>query len=309
MAEISFIYKGIEIKIQSNLNDKMKDIINKFILKIENNNKQKYFIYNGNQINEVLTFYQQANETDKKSKKMNIVVEDVEGTYIKEEKKKSKEIICPECEENILINIKDYKITLYECKNNHIKNKILLDEFENTQKIDISKIKCNKCFEKSLNKIYNNEFYVCNSCRINLCPICKSIHNKAHNIIKYEDKNFICKKHNDSFIRFCKKCKENICLLCEKDHKNHENIYLGDMIINKYELLKENENLTNIIDKLRMIIEEIKKILDKVLNNIEIYNKINKEIIDNYDERKRNYYLLMNINEINKYNLFTIFSI
>ena len=120
MVEVIFNYKGIETVILSNINDKMKDIINKFISKSENINKNIYFLYNGDNINKELTFDQQANEIDIKRKKMNILVYDEE----KEENNKnigniikSKEIICPECNENILININNYKINLNECKN------------------------------------------------------------------------------------------------------------------------------------------------------------------------------------------------
>ena len=121
MVEVIFNYKGIETVILSNINDKMKDIINnKYISKSENINKNIYFLYNGDNINKELTFDQQANEIDIKRKKMNILVYDEE----KEENNKnigniikSKEIICPECNENILININNYKINLNECKN------------------------------------------------------------------------------------------------------------------------------------------------------------------------------------------------
>ena len=75
---------------------------------------------------------------------MNILVYDKEqNDNINENNTiKSKDVICPECKENILMKIKDYRINLYECKNNHTKNNILFDEYENLQKIDISKIKC-----------------------------------------------------------------------------------------------------------------------------------------------------------------------
>ena len=52
---------------------------------------------------------------------------------------KSKEIICPKCNESIKIYIEDYNIFLNEW---HEIDNILFDEFEQTQKIDISKIKC-----------------------------------------------------------------------------------------------------------------------------------------------------------------------
>ena len=74
--------------------------------------------------------------------KMNILVFDKdENNYMDGKIIKSKEVICPECNEGILISIKDYKINLNGCKNNHKKYNILLDEYENTQNIDLSKIK------------------------------------------------------------------------------------------------------------------------------------------------------------------------
>ena len=64
MAEALFNLKGIVTIIQCKIDDKMKDIINKYIFKIDNNNKKIYFFYNGDKINEELTFKEQANEID-----------------------------------------------------------------------------------------------------------------------------------------------------------------------------------------------------------------------------------------------------
>ena len=88
------------------------------------------------------------------------------------------------------------------------------------KKIDTSKIICNQCYK---NNIFNKELYICNDCNINLCPLCKYKHEKTHNIINYNDKNYICKKDNDRFIKYCKECKENICFLCISEHNNHNN--------------------------------------------------------------------------------------
>ena len=251
MVEVIFNYKAIETKIQSDENDKMKDIVNKFIVKSQKQKSIIIFLYNGNKINEELTFKEQANELDNTRKKMNLLVYDNDDNNNNERKLiKSQDIICLECQENILINIKDYRINLYQCKNNHTKNNILLEEYENNQRIDISEIKCNKCKDKNMKETYNNEFYICNTCNMNLCPLCKSSHNNNHNIIKYNDKNYICNKHNDTFIKYCEECKENLCILCENNHNNH-NIYLGEMVTNKNDLLKENEELRKIIDKFK----------------------------------------------------------
>jgi predicted nucleic acid-binding Zn ribbon protein len=43
---------------------------------------------------------------------------------------KSKEVICPKCGYSIRIKIKDYKISLYDCKNSHIVDNLQFDEFE-----------------------------------------------------------------------------------------------------------------------------------------------------------------------------------
>ena len=177
MAEVLFNYKGIKIKIECNTKDKMKDIINKYLLK-NKNNKDIYFLYNDSIINEDLKFNEQANEIDNKRKKMNILV------YIKEENInnkeniiKSKDVICPECKENCLMNIKDYRINLYDCNNNHIRNKISLEEYENIQKTDFSKIKCDKCKNKTIDYTCLNKFYICNTCNKILCKTCKFNHN------------------------------------------------------------------------------------------------------------------------------------
>ena len=262
MAEVLFIFEGREIIIQCDTNDRMKDIINKCVTKIGNDNL--YFIYNGQKLNEELKFNEQANEIDKERNKMNILVYENNKT-IKENKIISKEFICPECDNNILIDIKDYKIN-YKCKNEHIKNNILINEYIKTQIIDISKIICNECKEKNKNNTYNNEFYQCLNCNINLCPLCNSNHDKNHNIINYDDKYYICKLHNELYIKYCKQCNENICIICENNHNNHEMINLSN-IINKEEIIKINEEFKNIMNKFKNEIEEIKNKINNIFNN------------------------------------------
>ena len=89
-----------------------------------------------------MTFHEQANEFDKTRFKMNIIVvnnsKDISG--VKEII--SKDIICPKCKENLFIDIKNFKINLYGCKNNHEINDIILNKYEETQKIDLSNIIC-----------------------------------------------------------------------------------------------------------------------------------------------------------------------
>ena len=116
----------------------MKDICNKFVNKTGIDINLIYFIYNGMQLNLELTLIQQINNIDKKRNEINILVyEKLKSTLIINDGiKESKEIICPKCKENCKIKINDYKIKLYDCKNNHEINNILLDEFNNTQNIN-----------------------------------------------------------------------------------------------------------------------------------------------------------------------------
>ena len=84
MAEAIFNYEGINTTIQCELNDRMKDIIAKFVIKIENKENNLYYLYNGTKINYELTFNEQENDIDKNRKKMNILVtknEDDEKYY------------------------------------------------------------------------------------------------------------------------------------------------------------------------------------------------------------------------------------
>ena len=168
MAEVIFSYEEKNITIQCNLNDKMKDIINEFLKQTEiDGNDDLYFLYKDNQINFDLTFSEQINKYDKNDKTMNIKV----NKKNKNEKKEilSKDVICPECKENIFINFQDFKINLNGCKNNHNINKILLDKYEEIQKINLSQIMCDICNKNNFN---TNELYTCNTCNQTVCPIC-----------------------------------------------------------------------------------------------------------------------------------------
>jgi hypothetical protein len=133
MVEIDFNYDGIKTTIQSDENNTMKDIINKFLSKTETEENNLNYLYNGDQINIEQTFKEQANTIDQRRNRMSIVVLNISNNnQIAEEKceKISKDIICPICKENALLDIKDFKINLSECKMKHKIKDILLNKFE-----------------------------------------------------------------------------------------------------------------------------------------------------------------------------------
>ena len=303
MYKVIFAYKGKEIIIQCNIQDEFKEICNRFALKAEIDISKIYFIYNGNKINYKLTLREIINEEDLKRNTINILVDEIsKNNIINENLIKSKEIICPECNENILIKIFEYKFNLYNCKNGHNKCNILLNEFENIQAIDISKIKCNNCNENNKGNTYNNEFFRCCNCKINICPLCKLIHDKKHKIINYDNKNYICEYHNMSFIKYCKQCKKNICIKCGGEHENHNLVDFMNIFPKEEEIKIQNNEFKIYIDKLNKDINEIIIKLNKVKENIDIYYNIYNNIINNYNSDNINYEILQNINEFQNYN-------
>ena len=109
-ARIIFTFNGIKTTIQCNKNEKMRNILKRYATKIQIDINKVYLLYNGNKLDEELNFEELANKEDKLMNMMNIILYEINKSTIIEEKiKKSKEIICPKCKENILIEIKDYK--------------------------------------------------------------------------------------------------------------------------------------------------------------------------------------------------------
>ena len=191
MSEIIFIYKNEEIPIQCSKGEKMKSILEKLCNKINVQKKDIYGLYNGQLLDDKLSEDQLL--TDEKNKKK-IIIYDLDNSIIINDVIKSKEVICPKCYENCLLEIKDYNIILNKCKNNH-RTILLINEFEETQNIKLSNIICDICKQKNKGNTYNNEFYKCINCDINICPLCKTTHNNEHNIINFDKKKIICNKH------------------------------------------------------------------------------------------------------------------
>ena len=303
MAEVEFIYNGTKTIIQCNLNEKMKDIYKRFKDKIGLNNKNLYYSYNGQvRIDEEKKFEEIANDEDKRRKKMNIIVFDNLIETKKTEIIKSKNIICPECKENIRMNINEYKINLLKCKNGHNKENILLDEFEETQNINLTDIICNICKNNNKSISYDNIFYKCLTCNINICPLCKSSHDKNHIIINYDEKYYICNEHNEKYMLYCEDCNKNLCTLCD-GHKEHKRIFFVDILPKKEDLIKKKQLLKSTIDDFNSEIKVLISRFNEVTNKINIYYKIIEDMINNYDNKNRNYEIIYNLNQIQNNNI------
>ena len=284
--EVAFNYNCEVNVIQCYESENIKDIFNKFATKsfiTEPNNL--ICTYNGSilNINSGLSIFEIANNVDKNQKKMSILVTTalaVDGT---DSFMISKDIICPICKEICQFIFNKYKITLFGCKNNHTKENNSLKEFEDSQKINISKIICQKCKLNKKSNTNKNKFFYCFDCKINLCPLCKSKHEETeHYIIDDDNKNYFC-LHKNYFAKFCKTCKKNICIDCEFEHETHETIYFGNIKPENEEVklkLKEEKKLIDSINGISLIYpnyNETNKKLKELKDNFEIFYNIKKE--------------------------------
>ena len=142
--QIDFHYVGTIISIECSIDEIIQEIYNNFCSKLSLNIKTLIFLYDGKQIDNKLSLKKIINSDDKKRKKMNILVYSLNEKDINQNKQSTngEQTICPKCGENAKIKFKDYHITIHGCKNNHITENILLEQYQNTQIIDENKIIC-----------------------------------------------------------------------------------------------------------------------------------------------------------------------
>ena len=303
MYKVIFNYQSIDFPVQCLLNEKIKDVYKRIKSEKNLNLANPFFIYNGMLIDIEKTFQELANIQDKERKIMNIIVDSENKSVVEEKCIKSKEIICSECGENCLLNINKYKFNLYGCKQKHQKNDILINKYEETQKIDESKILCSMCKKNK----YKIEFFICGICNLNLCQKCKGDHKKGHKILPYKDRFYKCNKHIKVYSRYCETCNLNICVSCAIEHKNHNVINLKEITLKKQDLLNDIINFKKKIydfnNNVKDFMNNLESMFENVVDNMKTYIKIYEEIIDNYDEMNNlNYNAIQNIKEFKKYN-------
>ena len=288
MIDIEFIYEKEKSIIQAHLDNSFNEIINNYIKKTNLVSENINFSANGKNINKNEILGKIMNESEKRSKRIKILVTEII---------KSNDIICPKCNEICKYEMNNYRIKLSNCKNNHITENIKLNEYVNKQNIAPSKINCDIC----KNITNNNELFICTECNINLCTLCKSKHDNKHIMLNHDKKNYICLKHNKTFIKFCEDCDKDICLSCLNEHHNHRVILYDNLTIEIKKSRKKIDKLKNVINKFKMNLEEIINKFRQIMNMMEIYYEINNNIINNFEKNGiRNSISLTNFNNINE---------
>ena len=196
MVEIEFDYLKDKITLEFNLNDNLESVLDTYCQKTCIEKNSVIFKAHNLKIPGDKKIIDIMDDTEKLNKKMNISVFPYDKTSNHKIIEQSKEIICPKCSEQCRIKINDYFIELFDCKNNH-NTKLNINEYKESQKINFADIKCGICNTKTIGHSYENIFYYCQNCKKNLCCLCKEKHNNNHFIINYDQKNYVCEKHNN----------------------------------------------------------------------------------------------------------------
>ena len=282
MSKFTFIYMNNIYKITIKNKEELTEELIKYARAIGKYTTKLYFLYKG----KPLTFEKRQYIFDYK-KTYIIFVYDLE---IKTEKNEEIEnVLCPECGNlaSIIIN-NDNKLSIQNCKNKHKISNLTIDTFlflqlnYNNNKY----VECNICNNK---KSYYNNFYVC-SCGETICPLCKVEHNNNnHNIIDYNKRFLICKKHYKPFLSYCQSCYLNICSTCEaENHNSHK--------IKNLKEIQKNEKTLN---------EMQKEINDFKIKNNDYINEITKLNFNDFINNKKN--TLKEYNQLNNIFLYLLY--
>ena len=179
-------YKSVVF--QCSPTEKMDKVIDQFKNKIKSDkDPREYLFYNKNSvINTELTIsdLQKINGNN-----INIAV-----------RKRTKFTKCPDCVANTsLLEIENYGLHYYGCKNHPDIKRKTFDEYEDSQKINYNRIKCAHCRKTRIQVL---EMYKCLTCTKNninkdasfyICNTCLDSHKqKKHIAVKYDDKNYYC---------------------------------------------------------------------------------------------------------------------
>jgi len=143
-ASVIFSFEVRDISMHCSIDDKMKDICQKFANKIKRNFNSLYFLYGGNQLNFQLSFKEQANLIDKERNKMKVLV------Y----KNDSDELSCPKCGKKIYLN--NEKINDIKSSINNINDIVKGVKLNIENIIKISTMDNVNVQLKNVNLIFNN---------------------------------------------------------------------------------------------------------------------------------------------------------
>lgn len=181
---------------------------------------------------------------------------------------------------NIFYNTNEIEI---KCQAHGIKKLPLRDYFLKENDFIYNNLKCQICKRKKTNQI---SYKYCYNCKKNICYDCFIRHNKHYDIINLNDVNNKCNEHEGDcdFLLYCFTCNKNICSkVSETEHKEHNKDVISKFRPEKseVEIIKNNIN-----------------IYQKDLELLECLVKINKTILETYEQHPNNYFHNINLTNI-----------
>ena len=191
----------------------------------------------------------------------------------------NKKIVCPICQENIFIELKDYKINLYNCKNGH-KLEYILEDFVKTQKnIKSESTENNDKLPKEDLKNKINEFkqYI-NECKEHIKEIINKLKNVMDNLELYYNisSNFVNNGENNNSVST-----QNI----------KEFIKYNDIVLKDFKEIILDKNIENKIKKIMNIYEKMNnKYNNYIIAELEIkQDNLNENIrvINSFEQCKK----------------------
>ena len=167
-------------------------------------------------------------------------------------------ITCPKCGNFCIIKFDGFRINLKDCEKKHLLTDLSLEEY--------------------------------------------NLYSSKSNKIPLNNNPFLCFLHQGKYCSFCKTCKQNLCTDCEEEHiklnhtiKQFHNILRSDM---KEYIKEKNTKMVSLREGINSLKKDINDIIGKLENikkNLDIYYKINENILNGYVSQKYNYYILKNI--------------
>ena len=206
---------------------------------------------------------------------------------------------CTKCElpPEILYDTDDTDTIKIKCEKHGTKTFLLADYLQIMSKNTYHYYKCGLCKKNNQKNFEGQIFKYCYHCKKILCPKCFLKHKsyREHKKVFFSNEiNIRCEKHlGDKYEMYCYDCDRSICKKCsENEHKKHFIILLKELNPNK-----------TAIEKINLIIDELKQELNKLFKKIEYIKNIillNELILYTYEKYENNYHHIINVSNLYK---------
>ena len=288
----TFVYANKAITIPCQSKEKFVEVIKKYVKKLNPDSSivEYYFYYEGKRIDPIN--YEKPIEDNEFGKN---------ESFVLSVEKNIKIIQCPNCNYgDCVVSLLNYKTIFYNCEHKHLHigsyDNYLTDQVYFSERIICAGFKEN-CKKNAKN---DPDFQMCLTCSQidkktkSYCSNCIKEHReKNHIIIKYEDKNYYCRKHIKKMEKYCFQCKKNLCQSCAEEHekekeknKEHQIKNIDSLIPLEEEIIELKNSIKEIgkhIETLRVVINNLIYTLNGAMRVYTNYYNCANHIVEKYE--------------------------